>query len=95
MNLNPFIDLVASAISLYTFLLIGWIIVSWLISFDIINRYSPFVQRAMHFLARITDPLLNPIRKVVPPIASVDISPIILFLILNFVRNALYTYFYV
>ncbi|MDE3016730.1 MAG: YggT family protein [Pseudomonadota bacterium] len=92
--LNPFIDLLAELIHLYMLCVIAWTVVVTLISFKIINAYQPVVQRVMYALNRLCEPALRPIQKILPDLGGIDISPIILLLLLNFVRSALYTYFY-
>lgn len=92
--LNPFIDLIASIIHLYLICVIVWAIVSTLISFRIINGYQPLVQRIMYALERLVQPALKPIRKYMPDLGGLDISPIVLILLLNFLTSALYAYFY-
>jgi YggT family protein len=66
----------------------------WLISFDIINRYQPAVQKTMHILNRLIEPVLNQLRRFIPVIAGIDMSPLVLFLLIGFVKNVLYTYLY-
>ena len=72
--------------------LVWWVIViqailSWLIAFNVINSYNQFVSRVIEFLWRITEPALRPIRKFVPLIGGVDVSPIVLILLLYFLRD--------
>jgi YggT family protein len=92
--LNPFIDLVATVIHLYLWCVIVWAVVSTLISFKVINSYQPLVQRIMITLDRLVEPALRPIRKYMPDLGGIDLSPIVLILLLNFTNSALYTYFY-
>lgn len=94
MNINPFIDLINTIITLYNYILIVWIILSWLIAFNIVNSYQPLVQQLNYFLKKLTEPVLNLIRSIIPPLGGIDLSAIILFLLLGFIRNSLYTYFY-
>ena len=94
MNLNPFIDLIIVVLKLYTWVLVAWIIVSWLLHFNIINRYSNFVAKLSQVLYQLTQPVLRPIQRVLPNFGGIDISPIIVFLIIRFIINVLYTYFY-
>jgi YggT family protein len=93
--MNPFIDLIGAVLSLYTWVLIIHIIISWLVSFNIINGYQPIVKKLQFVLYRLTEPLLAPIRKYMPDLGGIDLSPIVLFLLLRFTMNILYTYFYV
>lgn len=92
--LNPFVDLLGEAIYLYMICVIAWAVMATLTSFKIINAYQPVVQKIMYALNRLCEPAMRPIRKLLPDLGGIDISPIILLLLLNFARSALYTYFY-
>jgi YggT family protein len=92
--LNPFVVLLANIIELYTWCIILWTIMSMLISFKVVNVYQPVVRKVMIALDRLCEPALKPIRRFLPDLGGLDISPIILILLLNFTQNALYTYFY-
>lgn len=92
--LNPFVELLAEIVHLYMICVIVWAIMATLISFKVINGYQPVVQKVMYALDRLCVPALKPIRKVLPDLGGVDISPVILLLLLNFIHSALYTYFY-
>lgn len=94
MNINPFIDLLASILTLYKWLLILWVILSWGISLEIVNRYNVIIQRIMYFTGKLIQPILSYIQRYIPPIAGIDLSVLLLFLLLTFTRSALYTYFY-
>ena len=95
MNINPIIILISQVISLYNFALVVYCISSWLIAFGILNRDNKFVYKVMEVLGKIVEPLLSKIRQYLPTISGIDLSPIVLFLLLNFLRNVLFTYFYV
>jgi YggT family protein len=84
--------LVDSVIQIYIWVLIASAILSWLVAFDVINRRNPYVAKVGLFLYRLTEPLLRPIRRVLPLIAGVDLSPLVLILLLWFVRNLLFEY---
>ncbi len=96
--LNPFINLISNVIFLINFALMVWIVLGLLIHFDIVNRYSPIVNRIYSTLGRLLEPMLSRIRnltsKFLPDLGGIDISPILLVLILHFVDNALYSWFY-
>jgi YggT family protein len=92
--LNPFVNLIGSLISLYLLCVIVQAVLSLLIAFKIVNAYQPVVQKIMYALNRLVDPALRPIRKYLPDMGGIDISPVILILLLHFVRDALYTYLY-
>lgn len=94
-NINPLIILISQIISLYNFILVIYCVAGWLINFNILNRDNKFVYKAMFTFGKLIEPSLNLVRKFIPNIGSIDISPIIVFLALNFIRNVLFTYFYV
>ncbi len=90
--MNPLIDLIFTIINLYNFVLFSWMILSALIAFNIVNRYQPVVQKVNYALFKLTDPLLRPIRKYMPDLGGIDISPLILILIFHFVEKTLLYY---
>ncbi len=92
--INPLIELIVTLINLYNYVLIAWLILSWLISFGIVNRYQPAVQKINFALFKLTDPLLRPIRKYMPDLGGIDISPIVLILAMNFIEKTLIYYAY-
>ncbi|WCL54437.1 YggT family protein [Gimibacter soli] len=78
--------LIDTVLYLYSTALIIWVIMSWLVSFGVINSYQPFVRTVMAFFDAITAPILNPIRRIIPNVGGFDISPIILLLLIHFLR---------
>lgn len=96
--LNPFIDLISNIISLINLVLIIWIVLGLLLHFDIVNRTNPLVSRIYSTLTRLLEPMLSRIRRVtskfMPDLGGIDVSPVILILLLHFVNNALYSWFY-
>jgi YggT family protein len=70
------------------YLVLVWVIVSWLISFNVINTRNPNVRMIVNFLSTVVDPMCRPIRKIIPPINGVlDLSALILVLLIVFVRD--------
>jgi YggT family protein len=96
--LNPFINLIGNLIAIINFALFIWIILGLLMHLDIINRHNPLVQKLHFTLQRLFEPLLRPIRKllgrILPDLGGIDLSPIILILLLHFLNDALYSWFY-
>ncbi|MEK9731899.1 MAG: YggT family protein [Pelagibacteraceae bacterium] len=90
--MNSLIILIDNIIYLYSIVLIVNILLSWLTAFNIINTGNRFVYAVLDASHKLTDPLLNPIRRFMPNIAGLDFSPIILFLLLGFCRNLLREY---
>jgi YggT family protein len=78
------INLIHMVIQLLIWLLIINAILSWLIAFDVINRRNRVVDAIWNFTTRLSEPLLRPIRKVIPLIGGVDLSPMVLVLLLLF-----------
>jgi YggT family protein len=87
-----FLNLVSTVITIYIWLLIAQAVMSWLLAFGVVNRYNRVVSVIGDFLWRITDPLLQPIRRVIPDLGGIDISPVILILLLYFLRNLMFEY---
>ncbi|HEY1431377.1 MAG TPA: YggT family protein [Stellaceae bacterium] len=87
-----FLQLVSTVISIYIWLLIAQAVLSWLVAFGIVNRYNRVVATIGDFLWRVTEPLLRPIRRVLPDLGGIDISPVILILLLWFLRDLMFEY---
>lgn len=83
------IDVLNLAIGLYIWVIIASAIMSWLMAFGVINTSNPFVRSVAEFLFRLTEPALAPLRRVIPPIGGIDITPIILYFILIFIQGLL------
>ena len=94
MIMNPFLQLIISVLNLYGWVIIVHLILSWLIHFEIINRYNQFVQRVSHMTFKLTEPVLAPIRRVLPDLGGIDISPIVVFLLIQFITNSILKYAY-
>jgi YggT family protein len=85
--MNAFILLLDRIIYLYVWVLIINAAVSWLIAFNILNTQNRFVYSVLEFTYKLTDPPLNYIRRFLPNLGSVDISPIVLILLIYFLRD--------
>jgi YggT family protein len=83
LRLLYFIDFL---LNLYIFILIAQAILSWLIVFNVVNTRSPVVSMIGEFLYRITEPVLRPIRQLLPNFGGIDISPLVLILIIYFIQ---------
>jgi YggT family protein len=79
------------ALDIYTWIIIASAVFSWLYAFNVVNPRSPFVASVGDFLFKVTEPVLRPIRKLLPDLGGVDISPIILFIIIYFIRQLIWT----
>jgi YggT family protein len=72
-------------------MLIASAILSWLVAFNVINTNNKFVYMVGDFLYRVTEPALRPIRRIMPDLGGIDISPIILILVLQFANMLIQT----
>ena len=79
--------LVDSVINIYIWLIIINAILSWLVAFNVLNTQNRFVFAVLSATQQLTDPVLNKIRRFIPNLGSIDISPVILILLLIFIRN--------
>ena len=84
---NPFQNLFNGVIELYIWCLIVWVVLSWLVAFNVVNTRNRLVAMVGDFLDRITEPALRPIRRVLPNLGGIDVSPIILILVIYFIRD--------
>ncbi len=90
--MNALLILVDTIISLYIWALIIHVVLTWLVQFNVLNTRNRFVYMVGHFLHRLTEPALRPIRRVLPRLGGVDISPVVLIIGLVFVRNLMFEY---
>lgn len=88
------LDVILLALQLYVWLLIASAILSWLVAFNVVNTRNQFVSAVAEFLYRITEPVLRPIRNVMPNLGGLDISPIIVILIIMFIQRVIAYYIY-
>jgi YggT family protein len=82
-------NFIAYVLQLYVYVLIAGAVLSWLIAFNVVNPRSPVVSAIGRFLYAITEPVLRPIRRMLPDMGGLDISPIIVILIIIFIQSVL------
>lgn len=85
--MEPILLLLYRVIDIYFYILIINIILSWLIAFNVVNMQNRLVVTILYATNRLTDPLLNPVRRILPNLGGIDISPIILVLCLLFIQD--------
>ena len=83
------LSLISMVIEIYIWLLIAMAVLSWLVAFNVVNTSNRIVYTIGDFLYRVTEPALRPIRRIVPNLGGIDVSPVILILILIFLKNLL------
>ncbi len=84
---NPFLWLILTVLEFYMYVVILNVIMSWLVSFQIVNTNNRFVYLIGDFLNRITEPALRPIRQYLPKLGGLDISPLVLIILLVFAQR--------
>ncbi|QIB34839.1 YggT family protein [Ancylobacter pratisalsi] len=77
-------------ITLYVWILIASAILSWLVAFNVVNPHNQIVRSVGEFLWRITEPALAPLRRILPNLGGIDISPVVLIIGLYFIRNLVF-----
>jgi YggT family protein len=77
-------------LGLVIWLIVAYAVVSWLIAFNVVNTRNRFVQTIVDVLERVVNPLLRPIRKVLPDFGGIDLSPMVLWLFIWLIQNKLY-----
>ena len=84
--------LVLQILKLYSYVVIANVIISWLIAFNVLNTQNRFVYGILELSYKLTEPFLNKIRRFLPNLGSIDISPIILLLLIWFIEMCMKLY---
>ena len=82
-----FLEFVSEIIRLYVFIIIAGAVLSWLLAFNVINFSNPFVRSLWQGVSAVTEPLLRPIRRLLPNFGGIDLSPIVLILACQFIQS--------
>jgi YggT family protein len=84
--MHALIYTVLKILEIYSWIVIVAVIASWLVAYGVINRYNRFAMNVVDMFQRLTEPALRPIRRVIPPIGGVDISPLVLLIAIYFLQ---------
>jgi len=84
MTMNPFLWLILTIINIYFWIILAMVVLSWLVAFNVVNRSNPYVRQIGYALERLTEPLLRPIRRFLPDLGGIDLSPIVLLIAMPF-----------
>jgi len=84
--------LIDTVVTIYIWCLIASAVLSWLVTFNVVNTHNRVVSTIGEFLYRITEPALAPIRRYLPSLGGIDLSPVVLILLLIFLRSLLFEY---
>lgn len=90
--MRAILDVILLVLDLYWYIVLAMIIMSWLISFNVVNTRNQFVNQVWRILNQLTDPVLRPIRRVMPNFSGLDLSPLILFVIIYFIKQVIALY---
>ena len=85
--------LIDTVVTLFIWAIVVSVVLSWLVVFGVINTQNRFVYLVGDFLQRVTEPVLGPLRRVLPNLGGVDISPLVAILLLIFARRLLFELF--
>ena len=90
----PVLNTIMYALNIYIWILIASAVFSWLYAFNVINSHNQFVNGLGRALHNLTEPVLRPIRRFMPDLGGVDISPIIVFILIYFIQQLIIYYVY-
>jgi YggT family protein len=88
------LGLISTVIQIYIYILIASAVLSWLIAFNVVNTRNQAVAMIADTLWRLTEPVLAPIRRILPSFGGLDLSPVVLILLLYFARSLLFEIFF-
>jgi YggT family protein len=88
------LDIVLLVLQIYIWMLIAAAVLSWLVAFNVVNTRNQVVAMLLDFLYRLTEPLLRPIRSIMPNLGGIDVSPVILILLILLLENVIIRYIY-
>ena len=92
--MRAILDVILLALNLFQWVIIAVAVMSWLIAFDVLNIRQNFVRTIWNALNSLTEPVLRPIRNIMPNLGGLDISPVILLLIIYFLERVILYYIY-
>lgn len=81
------LDFIAYVLQLYVYVLVAAAILSWLIAFNVVNMSNQLVASLVQLLYALTEPVLRPIRNILPNLGGIDISPVVVILIIIFIQS--------
>jgi YggT family protein len=92
--MRPLLDVILLVLDLYMDVIIGVAILSWLVAFNVVNLHNDVVRSIWNALNGLTEPVLRPIRKALPNMGTLDISPIVVMLAIFLIKREIQTYIY-
>ena len=92
--MRSLLTIILIVLDIYIWLLIASAILSWLIAFNVINTRNQFVGMVGDFLWKITEPVLRPIRSIMPNLGGIDVSPVVLILLIILLKDIIVRYIF-
>ncbi|HEX8486060.1 YggT family protein [Sphingomonas sp.] len=89
------ISLVDFLLMILNWVIVAQVVVSWLVAFNVVNRHSAFVSTMLRALDTITEPLYRPLRRILPDFGGLDFAPLVVLLVVFFLRSRVVPYLYV
>ena len=86
---NPVITLIEIVLNLYWWVVVAAVVMSWLTAFNVINMHNNFARSLSHALYALTEPVFRPLRRIIPPIGGLDLSPLIVLVLLSWLTYSL------
>lgn len=87
-------QIVSIVLQLLSVVLIVYVVISWLYAFDIVDRRNQLIRSVWEFCSRVTDPILRPLRRIIPPVAGVDLSVMVLLLAIYLIQGSVLPWLY-
>ena len=92
--MRAILEIILIVLDIYWWIVLATIILSWLIAFNVINTRNQVVDTIWRALLALTEPVLRPIRRILPKFSGIDISPIVLFILIFFIQRVIVLYIY-
>jgi len=92
--MRALLDVILIVLDLYVWLLIAAAVLSWLVAFNVVNSRNQVVAMVGDFLYRVTEPVLRPIRNMLPSLGGIDVSPVVVILIIILIKDVIVRYIY-
>jgi YggT family protein len=89
LKMQTLLDVILFAINLVWIILLVWVVLSWLVAFQVVNTRNQFVATIYRALQALTEPVLRPIRKILPNTGAIDLSPLVLVVILYILQRVI------
>lgn len=84
--INPILWLILKLLEIYSWVVIAAVVVSWLVAFNVINMYNSFVRSIVQLLDTLTEPVFRLVRRIIPPIAGLDLAPLVVLFAIWFLQ---------